>query len=119
MIEEKGSKPETYIIVNYADYNSLGSKDNIVNLVDNVYGYQECWCVIRDKDFDKYMEAHLACFNEPDEEKRMDMITKMVNDFSYYITHRVVTTQFSHDYVSEYIWIQKGDNNGRTIYSKN
>lgn len=117
IIEEKGDTPITYFIANYAEYNSAGRQDSIVNLVGNIYGYQECWSVILETDLAQYKETYINCILESDENKRNEMITKMINDYSYYITHRVVTTQYTHDFVSEYYWVQKGDTNGRTIYS--
>ena len=42
--EEKGGVPTKYKIVcqEYAE----GNEDNIVNLYDNIYGYETCWKVI-------------------------------------------------------------------------
>ena len=118
VIEEKGRKPVTYRILNYADFNSMGDKDNIVNLVDNVYGYQECWAVILESDVPGYNTEYASLIFEPDKEKRQKGIEKLIERFYYYIIHRVVTTQFTHHILSQHIWIQKGDNNGRTIYSR-
>ena len=118
VIEEKGRKPVTYRILNYAEYNSKGDKDNIVNLVDNVYGYQECWAVILESDVIEYDTEYASLIFEPDKEKRNKRIEKLVERFCYYITHRVVTTQYAHHILGQHIWVQKGDNDGRTIYSK-
>ena len=118
VIEEKGRKPVTYRILNYADFNSMGDKDNIVNLVDNVYGYQECWAVILESDVPGYNMEHTSLIFEPDKEKRNKGIEKLIERFCYYITRRVVTTQSVHYILGQHIWIQKGDNNGRTIYSR-
>ena len=117
IIEEKGLQPVTYIIQNLMTENSVGSKDEIVNLVNNVYGYQECWSVILEKDMPQYAQAYLSAMMEEDENNRMSIITKMINAYNYYIIHRVVTTQYTHQFLSEYYWVQKGDTNGRTIYS--
>lgn len=118
IVEEKGKEPVTYVILNFAEYNSMGDKDNIVNLVENVYGYQECWSVILASDAEEYFKVYLSCIAETDETKRLKDIEKMVDKYCYYITRRVVTTQYTHQYLSEHVWIQKGDKNGRTIYSK-
>ena len=118
VIEEKGKEPVTYRILNYAEYNSKGDKDNIVNLVDNVYGYQECWAVILESDVIEYDTEYASLIFEPDKEKRNKRIEKLVERFCYYITHRVVTTQYAHHILGQHIWVQKGDNDGRTIYSK-
>lgn len=118
IIEEKGASPITYLIENPIESNFLGSEDNIVNLVGNVYGYQECWCVIMKNDVENYAAAYLAAFAEFDETKRNALISKMVEEYCYYIVHRVVISQYTHELLSELYWIQKGDNDGRTIYSK-
>lgn len=118
IIEEKGSAPVVYTILNFAAYNSMGDKDNIVNLVDDIYGYQECWCVVPEKDAENYYNDYFACFLEKDESKRNDMLRKLVYKYSYYIVHRVITTQYAHVYKAEYFWIQKGEKNGRTVYFK-
>lgn len=116
-IEEKGGKPETYIVINFANYNSAGSKDSIVNLINNVYGYQECWCVVKKKDYVEYSKTYLSAVYELDESKRHTMIENMVKKYCYYITHRVVTTQYTGVFMSEYVWVQKDSEGGRTIYS--
>lgn len=118
IVEEKGKDPVTYVILNFAEYNSMGDKDNIVNLVDNVFGYQECWSVILESDAPEYFKEYVSCIAETDEAKRLKDIEKMVEKYCYYITRRVVTTQYTHQYIAEHLWVQKGDKNGRTIYSK-
>ena len=118
VIEEKGKEPVTYRILNYAEVNSKGDKDNIVNLVDNVYGYQECWAVILESDAQGYFTEYTSLILETDKEKRQKGIEKLIERFCYYITRRVVTTQSVHYILGQHIWIQKGDNNGRTIYSR-
>lgn len=117
IIEEKGSKPIEYIILNFAEYNSMGDKDNIVNLVGNVYGYQECWSVVLQKDAANYYSGLADIINTHDDAKRESMIENLVRKYCYYIVHRVITTQYSHDFITELFWVQFGDHNGRTIYS--
>ena len=118
VIEEKGRKPVTYRILNYSEVNSKGDKDNIVNLIDNVYGYQECWAVILESDVIEYDTEYASLIFEPDKEKRNKGIEKLLERFCYFITRRVVTTQYAHHILGQQICIQKGDNNGITIYSK-
>ena len=118
VIEEKGKEPVTYRILNYAEYNSKGDKDNIVNLVDNVYGYQECWAVILESDVPEYNTEYASLIFEPDKEKRNKGIEKLIERFYYYITSRVITTQYTHHILGQHICIQKGVNNGGTIYLK-
>ena len=118
VIEEKGSHPVRYMIVKLLPANSMGDKENIVNLVDNVYGYQECWAVILESDAQGYFTEYTSLILETDKEKLQKGIEKLIERFCYYITRRVVTTQSVNYILGQHIWIQKGDNNGRTIYSR-
>ena len=45
VIEEKGKEPVTYVISEFVSDCTVRNKDNIVNLVENLYGYEEWWCV--------------------------------------------------------------------------
>lgn len=117
VIEEKGGRPVKYYIMNILEENCSGDENNIVNLVSNVYGYQTCWSVVMEKDLENYRNGIMAAILETDENARKKIIEKTIDDYCYYITRRVVTTQYTHSYISEYVWIQKGDNNGRTIYT--
>ena len=119
IIEEKGKKSVTFKILNELEFN--GSKDNIVQLVGNVYGYEEHWCVILEKDIKDYFLDYIAMLNETDDSKRHDLISKLIEKYSYYITHRVVTDKYGTELDCEFYWIQKASfngNNERTIYSK-
>ena len=118
VIEEKGSHPVRYMIVKLIPANSMGDKENIVNLVDNVYGYQECWAVILESEFENYLKEYNIYINEADKDKLQKNIDYLFNKYIYHITRRVVTTQYTNHILGQYIWIQKGENNGRTIYSK-
>ena len=119
VIEEKGKEPVTYRILHYAEYNSKGDKDNIVNLVENLYGYEEWWCVTLLSDYEAYRNEYLSCSLETDEDKRMKDINKIVDKYCYYINRRVVTTQYTHRILGQYFCIRKRDNKGvATMYSK-
>ena len=110
--------PVRYMIVKLLPANSMGDKENIVNLVDNVYGYQECWAVILESEFENYLKEYNIYINEADKDKLQKNIDYLFNKYIYYITRRVVTTQYTHHILGQQICIQKGDNNGITIYSK-
>ena len=119
IIEEKGKKSVTFKILNVVGFN--GSKDNIVQLVGNDYGYEECWYVILEKDVKDYFLGISALSNEEDDSKRDDLISKLIEKYCNFITHRVVTDKYGLQFLSEYYWIQKASfngNNERTIYSK-
>lgn len=118
IIEEKGKESVTFKILNVVGFD--GSKDNIVQLVGNVYGYEECWCVILEKDIEDYFLDYIAMLNETDDSKRHDLISKLIEKYSYYITHRVVIDKYGTELDCEFYWIQKASfngNNERTIYS--
>ena len=118
IIEEKGNEPVTYKILNELEFK--GSKDNIVQLIGNVYGYEEYWCVILEKDIKDYLLDISALCNEEDDSKRHDLISKLVEKYCNFITHRVVTDQFGTKLLYEFCWIEKASMNGnseRTIYS--
>ena len=97
----------------------MGSKDNIVRLVNNVYGYQEGWWVILEKDIKDYLLDISALSNEEDDSKRDVLRRKLIEKYYYCITHRVVTDEYGLQFLSEYYWFQKASfngNNERTIY---
>lgn len=119
IIEEKGKEPVTFKILNELEFK--GSKDNIVQLVGNVYGYEEYWCVILEKDVKDYFLGISALSNEEDDSKRDDLISKLIEKYCNFITHRVVTDKYGLRFLFEHYWIEKpsfNGNNERTIYSK-
>lgn len=95
IIEEKGNEPVTYKIL--SEIESEGSKDNIIRLLGNVYGYEKTWEVALEK----------------------NIIGSHLDEYRYFITYRVVTDQFGTKLLYEYCWIVKVSKNGyeRTIYS--
>lgn len=120
IIEEKGNEPVTYVIRYPSTLLSVGSKDDIVRLVNNVYGYQECWYVLLEKDIKDYVLDNCTLLIEEDDSKRNDLISKLNEKYYYLITHRVVTDEFGTKLLYEYYWIEKVSFNGhneRTIYS--
>lgn len=119
IIEEKGKKPVTFKIL--FEFDSKGSEDNIVHLVNNVYGYQEAWWVILEKDIKDYLLDISALSNEEDGSKRDALRRKLIEKYYYCITHRVVTDEYGLRFLFEHYWIEKpsfNGNNERTIYSK-
>ena len=105
IIETKGKEPIEYIIVMNNIFNSAGSDDETINLFDNVYGYQESWYVMTRKDFNEWRNGTL-----PAESFLLEMV------------HRVIKTQYTHDFVSELFWVKDdknsklGKNINRIIY---
>ena len=103
VIEEKGSHPVRYMIVSLLPDHSMGDKENVVNLVDNVYGYQECWAVILELDFENYLKEYNIYINEADKDKLQKNIDYLFNKYIYHITRRVVTTQYTHHILGQLI----------------
>ena len=80
VIEEKGSHPVRYMIVSLLPDHSMGDKENVVNLVDNVYGYQECWAVILESEFENYLKEYNIYINEADKDKLQKNIDYLFKD---------------------------------------
>lgn len=120
VIEEKGKEPVKYYILNIIGTNCMGSKDNIVNLVGNVYGYQQTWCLVRYDMLTKYNESYNNYVNVSSEEN-MNELSK----FWIFATHRTITTQYTGTYKTEYFWLSDESNDdklgkgvNRIVYSK-
>ena len=120
VIEEKGREPVTYYIVNKSSTDIQGSKDDIVNLVANVYGYQTKRMVVRSDLIGKYRDAFAKYLQNPSDENLM-----LVASFVNYATHRTITTQYTGTYQTELFWLEDDPDNSklgkgvsRIIYSK-
>ncbi len=103
IIEEKGHKPVEYLIIRYATDFSLGDKDNIVDLTGRgVYGYQDCWSVIRLSDLEDFTNH----FNKTllGEES-----TKVLEKYLLFIVHRFISKfSFEFQFDRDYFWIENG-----------
>lgn len=100
IIEEKGREPKVYYILNEAPYGTSGDKDNVVNLINNVYGYQTTWCVIKNEDKERYF----IDYNKIIESKNRDF--KLLSKYWLFITHRVISSsRYSFEYETEFFWI--------------
>lgn len=94
VVETKGKEPVEYVCVMNNVLNSAGSDDETVNLLDNVYGFQESWYVMTRDDFNKWK----------------DVGTLSAGQFLLTIVHRVIKSQYTHEYKSEYFWIHDETN---------
>lgn len=112
VIEEKGEKPVVYYILNKVSTGTQGSKDEVVNLVGDVYGYQTTWCIVRSDLYKDYLEAYRKWELDPSDENM-----KAVEPFWLFATHRTITTQYTASYITEFFWIQ--DENHSDILGKN
>lgn len=100
VVEEKGKQPIVYYILNEVSAGTEGSKDDIVNLVGDVYGYQTSWCVVRSDLYKKYLDAYSKFLFDSSEENM-----KAVQPFWLFAVHRTITTQYTGSYITEYFWI--------------
>lgn len=108
IIEEKGKDPIVYYILNPVEEGTIGSKDNIVNLVGNVYGYETSWCVVRYDLLQEYNESYLKYVISGSDE---DLLT--LQHFWIFIVHRTITTQFSGTYLDDLIWLSDEQNDNK------
>lgn len=120
VIEEKGKQPVVYYILNIVPAATKGSQDDVVNLVENVYGYEEAWCVVRSDMYEKYTEAYNKYLFDDTEKNLQDVIP-----FWIFIVHRTITTQYTATYLDDLFWIEDDFKDGklgkdinRIIYSK-
>ena len=103
-IEEKGKQPVVYEII---DVLNDGSKEKPINLVDDIYGYEHNYAIVRRDLAAKYRES------------------KDISTYCIFAVHRTITTQFSGSYITEVFWIrdyyenkQLGANVCRIVYYK-
>lgn len=135
-IEEKGSKPFVYKIL-FGEYAPVykGSKEEPVNLINNVWGYECEYCVVpldTITEFNRLQKLADAASTEAkikmDENGNMSAETSDKTNYQMEsiglffrniktIQHRVITTQFTKQYLREFLWIVDKDDN-RTIYIK-
>lgn len=108
IVEEKGKNPIVYYILNVVFDGTKGSKDEIVNLINNVYGYQETWCVVRYDMLEKYREARYNYYVD-DSKENMEKLQK----FWLFIVHRTITTQYAGTFLDELFWIQDELSDGK------
>lgn len=114
-IEENGRQPQVFRIIRWCDYSSSGDEENIVNLVDNIYGYQNTWCAVKESDYDAY--ARILESIELEEIPRAEGLNEMLKLW-YFIIHRVVHSPSTHSYQTELWWIQDENNGLKTIYAE-
>ena len=108
VIEEKGKEPVEYFILNEVPDGRKGSKDEPVNLVASVYGYEESWCVVRKDMVNDYLEASRA-YRQESSKTNMEKL----QHFWLFIVHRTITTQYSGTYLDEIFWIQDDLSDGK------
>ena len=120
VIEEKGKQPIIYRILNVVDAGTCGSKDNIVNLVDDVYGYETSWCLVKEDMIGKYSEAYFNYVVTPSNDNM-----NILKSFWIFAVNRVITTQYTGSFLGECFWLKDelnndrlGKNINRIVYSR-
>lgn len=86
---EKGRKPKTYIII--GNVTRDGDKDNCVNLISNVYGYDVSYPCITKDEWDK-----ISTSNDPKDP-----------DIGYIITYRTITLQYTCSFLRKLWFIDR------------
>ena len=107
IVEEKGKEPVAYYILNPVLAGTKGSKDEIVNLVNNVYGYEETWCVVRSDMLEKYRETFQNYYLDEKDN------TEKLQHFWLFIVHRTITTQFTGTFLDDFFWVQDDLHDGK------
>lgn len=77
-------------------------------MINDVYGYQETWCVVREDMWDKYKKANTELKLNPSKEN-----LDKVRPYWLFIIHRTVTTQYSGIFLDDILWIQDENNDGK------
>lgn len=108
IVEEKGMNPVVYYILNTVKEGTRGSKDEIVNLVNNVYGYEETWCVVRSDMIEKYREVYNDFFLD---ESKVNI--EKLYPYWLFIVHRTITTQYTGSFLDEMFWVQDELHDGK------
>lgn len=123
VIETKGQKPVEYMFIgNPPASEHKGSREEVVNLVGNVYGFQSDYvCVLPSflKELvDKYGEIGKQSNGVGyDREKIEEDLTKRLKDF-FVITFRTISKySFEYAYETDMVWVSSQDGS-RVIYTK-
>lgn len=125
IIETKGTKPVEYYIFGGKPCFVLGRRDSIVNLVSDVYGYEENYCVYTKDDFENKRKQILEVISDSIggyDDRYIDLKTRLglleEADKLPLITIRAVSkTQYYFTYDTEFFWIKFNDGS-RLIYYK-
>lgn len=127
IIETKGTKPVEYYILGGEPFSVFGRRDSIVNLVSDVYGYEETFLVYTKDDFENKRKQILEVISDSiggyddryiDGMTCLGLLEEAKEDKLPIITIRVVSkTQYSFTYDTELFWIKFNDGS-RLIYYK-
>lgn len=124
VVETKGQKPAEYEYLNEPLFaTQTGSRDDLVNLVNDVYGYESSYCLFPKGTIEKTYETikseipdSLATEEMIDAKVKLKLMVLM--DDMPTITFRTISCfQYSFEYRTELAWIRFTDGS-RVIYRK-
>lgn len=124
VVETKGQKPTEYEYLNEPLFaTQTGSREDLVNLVNDVYGYESTYCLFPKGTIEKTYETikseipdSLATEEMIDAKVKLKLMVLM--DDMPTITFRTVSySQYSFEYETELAWIRFKDGS-RVIYRK-
>lgn len=127
VIETKGQKPVEYRYIDVPLFSAhIGSRDSLVNLVADVYGYEDQYKVFTNEDLSKVVaEVQKETEDLPDSlvfEDKMKMLfgMKLLEKIEEYPTISIRTISrysFSYEYDTDLFWIKFPDGS-RYIYHR-
>lgn len=124
VVETKGQKPTEYEYLNEPLFaTQTGSREDLVNLVNDIYGYESIYCLFPKGTIEKTYETikseipdSLATEEMIDAKVKLKLMVLM--DDMPTITFRTVSySQYSFEYETELAWIRFKDGS-RVIYRK-
>lgn len=127
VIETKGLKPEEYVLFGDTPFTvHTGSRENVVNLVANVYGYQSDYVCVHPAFVEEIKAKHEKMVKENNGEEInevkynmmiLEEVYKRAKEFPV-ITFRTISTfSFRFEYETDMAWIYYQDGS-RVIYTK-
>jgi len=131
IIETKGQTPEEYYYIDtYLLAYHTGSRDSIVNLVENVWGYEDQYKVFTKKEKDEFFQAALEEMKySPDSLVLSDnysttlsmliyrQMLKSIDKLPTIIIRTISRYNFQFEYKNDYFWVEFPDKT-RIIYTK-
>ena len=127
IIETKGQKPEEYYYIDsYLMALHVGSRDSIVNLIENVWGYEDQYTVYTKKDMEECKQAVDEMLKDlPDSlifDEKIKMLTgieliKRANKFPTLHIRTISRYQHRFEYERDALWIKFPDGS-RFMYIK-
>lgn len=131
-LETKGQAPITYMC---SEYKKTGSKDKIVNLIQNVHGYQIDYLCYTEKEgmtmFDKLNKAGVFDINDPSDDfansitkyaekhpvEAIGFVQDILKIAKKFTIRYISRYEFTYEYLTDLAWIEYPDGS-RIIYER-